>query len=154
MGVGITPVPELTLAIDATWKQWSKWETSLALKPDPRFEDTWQVRTGVEVRLPLELELLPWIAIRSGYYVEPTPTPDQRGPTNLLDADKHVISFGIGWGFHDPFEMTPGELSMHAGFQAHLLEDRRTENDLDEVFGPIEAGGELYGGTLTLQVDF
>jgi len=60
----------------------------------PDFRDTVTPRAGIEYRY-FSNERLDAFA-RAGYYFDPSPVPEQRGDTNYMDNDKHVISFGAG----------------------------------------------------------
>ena len=106
LGVQVRPLEHLTLVADVTWAQFSRFHYS---SPDvtlidadgevtqesraatQSFRDTWTPRVGVEWRA------LPWLLVRGGYAYIFSPVPRQTGMTNLLDADRSVISAGIGF---------------------------------------------------------
>jgi hypothetical protein len=89
------------------------------------------------------------IAVRAGYYFEPTPVPTADKSHNIFDTDQDVISTG----FQIDFPVMQGRIlsSMEAYFQYHNLRDRRIENDEDPFFGPADLSGNVihFGGSIT-----
>ncbi len=101
--------PSLLLVAQATWKRWSAYEypvlpatKSAAPLPKPGFHDTVVPRLAVESTWALG----GWgqLALRGAYQFEwspapdppaPAPTEDSR-PSNLHDADRHILSAGLG----------------------------------------------------------
>jgi long-chain fatty acid transport protein len=93
------PLPWLTLDVGLTWKHWSGFglPTENATpgappQPSPGFVDTAVPRVGVEASKRWTRMTLQG---RTGYYFEPT---GARGPA-LLDADRHVLTFGAGFSW-------------------------------------------------------
>ena len=90
------PLRWLTIDAGVTWKHWSSFglpteNATLGAPPQPApgFVDTAVPRLAVEAtRRWLRLSL----SGRAGYFYEPT---GARGPV-LLDADRHVLTFGAG----------------------------------------------------------
>lgn len=154
VGLAGQPMKGLSLAVDVTWKEYSEYVTYGDEKPDPPFEDTIVPRFGVEYAFEpgLSSRWLRWmaiIAIRAGYYFEPTPVTSADKSHNIFDTDQDVVSTG----FQIDFPMMQGRIlsSIEAYFQYHLLRDRHIENDDDPFFGPADLGGHVInvGGTLT-----
>jgi len=154
VGLAGRPMKGLLLAVDVTWKEYSEYVTYGDEKPDPPFEDTIVPRFGVEyaVEPGFSSRWLRWmalIAIRAGYYFEPSPVPSADKSHNIFDTDQDVVSTG----FQIDFPMMQGRIlsSIEAYFQYHLLRDRHIENDEDAFFGPADLGGHVInvGGTLT-----
>ena len=101
------PQRAVLLALQLTWKHWSAYGYPIAPAtasayplPDPQFHDTVVPRIAAEVILPSPV----WgrFVVRGGYFFEwspapyppaAAPTPESR-PSNLLDADRHVVSGG------------------------------------------------------------
>jgi len=101
--------PSLLLVAQLTWKHWSAYEypvlpatKSAAALPVPGFHDTLVPRLAAEKTWSLG----GWgqLALRGGYQFEwspapdppaPPPKPDSR-PSNLHDADRHILSLGLG----------------------------------------------------------
>ena len=154
VGLAGEPIRGLSLAVDVTWKEYSEYVTYYDEKPDPPFEDTIVPRFGVEYAFDpgFSSRWLRWmalIAIRAGYYFEPTPVPSADKSHNIFDTDQDVVSTG----FQIDFPIMQGRIlsSIEAYFQYHLLRDRHIENDEDPYFGPADLGGHVInvGGTLT-----
>lgn len=154
VGLAGKPIGGLSLAVDVTWKEYSEYVMYNDEKPDPPFEDTLVPRFGVEYAFDphFSSRWLKWmasIAVRAGYYFEPTPVTDIDGPHNFFDTDQDVVSTG----FQIDFPMMQGRIlsSLEAYFQYHLLRDRHVENDEDPFFGPADLSGNVLhvGGTLT-----
>ncbi len=89
--------------------------------------------------------------LRLGYYYEPSPVPTQNGRFNILDNDQHVVSAGLGIATR---YLEKYGLRYDLLFQAHVLEDRRTPNTEDTLFGPMEARGVVYQLGIDLHFDF
>lgn len=100
--------PELTVAFDLTWMDWSSAPGPYSFvtvvegpitappHPDVGFKDTIVPRFGVEWLSSPELTL------RGGYAFRPTPVPDQGDErTNLLDSDAHIFTVGAAYKVDD-----------------------------------------------------
>ena len=95
------------------------------------------------------------LALRMGYRYQPTPVPRADGLLNVLDSDRHVVSFGAGvvlrcmdFLFHHP-------LLVDFWMQAHFLERGRT--DKDELRSPVpdyEFSGYILGGGFNVTFQF
>ena len=154
VGLAGLPMKGLSLSVDVTWKEYSEYVTYVDEKPDPPFEDTWVPRFGVEYAFDprFSSRWLRWmgrIAVRAGYYFEPTPVPSADKSHNIFDTDQDVFSTG----FQIDFPVMQGRIlsSIEAYFQYHSLRDRHIENDEDPFFGPADLSGHVtnFGGTIT-----
>lgn len=123
------PQRAVLLALQMTWKRWSGYgypiapaTANAAPLPDPQFHDTVVPRVAAEVTLPETI----WarFVLRGGYLFEwspapyppaPAPTPDSR-PSNLLDADRHVLTGGASMTFS---HWLPLSIAIYA--QGHFL---------------------------------
>lgn len=112
----------LHVGAGGTWKQWSRYPNPIAYtavpddfppQPEPNFGDTLVWRVGVE--RPFEVDGWQY-ALRVGYALEPTPTPDQTGVHNNLDSDRHLIAGGIGADI--------GAVTVELAAQWHLMRER------------------------------
>ena len=116
---------------------------------DPGMKDVLSPRAGIEW-WPLS-----WLALRGGYGYHPTPLRAQTGATNMLDADRHVISAGIGLGLALEPGWGPGKLRLDLHLQLQLLEQVAWEKEEIMVGNPGypngEAGGSLRSMGLTLR---
>lgn len=122
--------PPTLLALQLCWKGWSAYPlptrnvtAASPPQPSPGFRDTVVVRAGVEH----QFQWARWsLALRGGYFFEPTPVPEQRGASNLLDNHRHVFALGAGTAYATD-KLTP--FSLDAFFQFHYLVPRRHEKD-------------------------
>ncbi len=175
LGGSFKPHPSFTIDADLTWVNWSAYENptaktiaTLEAEVPPQFpvelpgelrqtelyelhfSDRIVPRIGVEWMMPgfktktgapiLEVPL------RFGYFFEKSPVPDQTGPTNFVDTDRHTVSFGVG--VHVPL--------IHMGLDVHgavsVLPERVTlKASPTDLIGDYRASGEMLdvGATLT-----
>src|SRR5262249_53201873 len=105
--------PDLLVSGDVTYASWSDYENPSALitiaydfKHLTRFVkigdapplEPAHFHDTVIPRLGVEWQATPRLAVRGGYSFEPTPAPEQRGPTHFLDNHKHTPFAGPGRG--------------------------------------------------------
>jgi long-chain fatty acid transport protein len=148
LGMAVDPTEALTISLDLTWNGWSGFEDpfvtvgTLVAQTDPRFRDTIVPRLGVE------WEVAPDAAVRFGYFFEPSPIPDQKGATNLIDLDKHVLSLGLGYTYET--------LAFDAFIQWHHLMPEKVRKDDPANSGGVgasyEASGEVFNFGLGITV--
>ena len=141
VGVQTRPWPgaprRLVLAADLTWAHYA--ETRYA-SPDVEVRDrggeilresratpvtlldTWSVRLGAE------WAALPWLQLRAGWAWVPSPVPAQTGATNLLDADRQVLSAGVGL-YVPESSLWSGVRALRVDLygQLHVLSERTSE---------------------------
>lgn len=140
--------PRLRLAAQLGWKRWSQMPQPLlpatagaAPLPETGYHDTAVPRAALEWRVP-GTDRFP-TDLRLGYLFEWSPAPPDRRPdgseATLLDADRHVLSFGVG--HHLP--RLP--LTLEGYVQWHQLAGAASE--------PRRLGGGLLLGGVTLGVD-
>ncbi|MBQ9243649.1 MAG: hypothetical protein IJ165_10600 [Proteobacteria bacterium] len=63
-------------------------EMDASVRTYQSFEDSWEIRTAL-IWNPMD-----GFSVSAGYAFEKTPIPAQRGVFNVLDGDRHVVSFG------------------------------------------------------------
>jgi long-chain fatty acid transport protein len=81
--------------------------------------------------------------------------PDQTGVTNLIDADRHTITVGVGLSLNAPFDELPGSLELDVHGMFSILPERTTLKDNPADFvGDYTAGGNIFGGGGTMKVAF
>jgi len=158
------------VSLDVTSYDWSRFDDPfITIEPivaqtDPDFHDIFVPRVGLEV------EPVAGFALRLGYYYQPTPIPEQDGPTTLVDLDKHVFSFGFGWTWYtkeerirradgdiriEEVEVAP--VSIDAFVQYHyLLEDDVEKEDpaTSPVGGGYKASGSILNGGIQVILRF
>ncbi len=151
--------------VEASYLQWSQmpdpalfatFSPSTPLLPDlasqqsgVAFHDTVVVRAGGSVALGGPATLF------AGYQYAPTPVPDQTGPSNLLDCDRHEIAAGLSIDFADPTELSSGPASVIFAGQYHLLVTREAvkQSPLD-LYGDGVYGGSLWLASVSLVLRF
>lgn len=95
-GVAYRPMDQLELELNATWIDWSAFDTIDITLPDgshnvqPQdYTDTVTLRLGGEYKLPEQK-----LSLRAGYAYDPTPVPDTTLSARLPDINRHVVSAG------------------------------------------------------------
>jgi len=166
LGTAVEVLDDLTLVADLLWSRWSGFPSPIAriepyldlsplienaterfppaTPPEPAgFVDTWTPRLGVEK----EAGLGPgWaLQLRGGYAWEPTPAPPPTGVTNLVDADRHVVSCGIGLELDGPVGPVPGGVVIEAHAAAMRVTRVEVEQaDPAEPYGDFSAEGWVW----------
>lgn len=141
MGIGISyqPLDKLTLALDVSQTNWSamdKLEPKFLLpfptsQPDAVTPQTLQIPLQWEdvVRYSFGAEYLPLkkLAVRGGYYSDPSPVPDKTfGPLFPDVGDKKGINFGLSYRFN----------SIELGYNYEYLNFKeRKINQLEDING-------------------
>ena len=171
LGVAWTRGPWLVTA-DLGWVRWSQFPTptaAVALEldlgnlpfdvplpgepADPDFEDLFVPRVGAEWAAydgPLV-----GIALRLGYFYEPSPAPDQPGRTNYVDSDKHALSAGLGLRLAQWTAVFPKPLHLDLAMQTVRLVSRTyLKDDAADPVGDYEASGHTWGGAMNLGFRF
>jgi long-chain fatty acid transport protein len=159
LGIAVFPHDRWGLSADLVHALWSRYRTIHNEAPSPPFSDVWMLRLGVEHRP------LPPLLLRGGYAFEPTPVPEQRATTNLLDADRHVLALGAGLDMR-ALGWAPLRIDAHA--RSHLLAEQRADKDRDALgdaqpdapgrqidnlgYPGFTAGGYYLEGGLTVAV--
>ena len=152
-GIGITPIPDLTLGYTIEQFAWHTFKPPyLATDPasDPfivdlfkeeyawtPFKDIWINRFGSEYTMGERYKF------RAGYFFQPSPVPDQTGDTNFLDSDTHGISAGFGYVFEG--------LTVDLHVQYRLLAERKTDKLNGDSF---TVGGNVWNLGLVLTRNF
>jgi len=126
LGLAFGLGPSLRLVTDVEWTGWSSVDRlafELAEEPtfdqiyELRLEDTMSFRVGVELTLPSGLQ---W---RLGAAMEETAQPDETVGPLLADADRTVLTGGLGLDW------------LQVVFSYTELEDRTTRTNLDGLNG-------------------
>jgi len=129
-GLAIRPIDKLLVSFDLTWYKWSDFSIpSWHETPVRKWKDTYVPRVGAEY------ELYKNLFVRMGYWHEESPVPDQGDiPSNYLDNDKDVLSWGVGYVLEDlriPFTQAKIKypLLLDAFVQYQMMENRNQEKD-------------------------
>jgi long-chain fatty acid transport protein len=128
-GIGVRPVRALLLSADVQWTQWSKIKTIETSYRDP----VWRVLMAasgrdemamfwsdkMQVRFGAEYTASPALALRAGYYSDPSPTPDRTLNVLLPSFDFNVLTAGLGY--------TMGGLQLDFGIEFLMGKDRSVD---------------------------
>ncbi len=152
MGVAVRPVDGLLLSGDITWKDYSKYLFFWALPPEPKFNDVWVPRFGLEYGFnpgfkKKYVKKIDKIRLMGGYYFEPSPVPDMNGEMNIIDSDQNVFSMGVGLDYR---MKGVDLLKIETYFQFHQQEINVLHNRQDPLFGVIRSGGEVYSAGISV----
>lgn len=177
LGVAWRPVPRVRVGVDVTWIDWSAYRnptalTEVELRIDvppgfpgievpagvrgttpipPRFVDRLVPRVGVEVRAICLRHVA--LDVRGGYVFEASPAPDQTGDTNFMDADRHVLSLGLGLLLRRPARWLGADIAIDVHVQHILFDERlvRKTSPIDAI-GDYRIDGSIwsFGGTTGL----
>lgn len=178
MGVSFTRLRDLSVNFDLTWVNWAAYESPTAELlarleaepppgtpvelPDepvptelipPEFSDRFVPRAGIEYRGARFAKVE--VPARIGYAFEKSPVPDQPGITNLIDADRHTLTLGLGVLLKEPFGDVLGAMSLDAHGMFSFLPKRRFFKDNPADFiGDYSAAGTIFGAGGDLKVAF
>ena len=144
LGFGVYPIHGMTIAVDETWKRWSRWRNFMHLHPSPLWNDTFQTRIGIEHVWTFNYMWVYSVAVRGGWYYEPSPVPDRPSSWNLLDNDKHVVSAGMGMEIGHVLGFFTAPVTFDLAYQQHILQQRTDANQGDDLFPRMRYGGYLY----------
>jgi long-chain fatty acid transport protein len=105
LGVNIKPSDKLRFEVDWLWTRWSVVggytvnfsQPLFGLKSSEYFPRDWRntntIKFGIEYK-PIEM-----LALRGGFYYDPTPIPDSSFDAQWPDANKYMFTGGVGLNF-------------------------------------------------------
>ncbi len=104
-GIMVKPNPAVTLEADVVWTNWSHNEYQLTTFDQPLLglldseylERNW--KNTNQVRLGAEWKVNQMLALRCGYFYDPSPVPDDTFDIMWPDADRKTYSVGAGFDF-------------------------------------------------------
>lgn len=149
IGVGIQPTPELKLATQLDWAQWSRvGELVVELpgsgNPDQVYredwKDNWTVRAGAEYAATKA------VAVRAGGYYDTTAVPDRTIERQYLDSNKIGVSLGGSFRF-------AGSWRVDTAFD-YVIPSTRTvpKNDAAQpAYERAKAPGDYRGSLITFE---
>lgn len=126
-GLAFMPNDKLTVSADVHYTNWAKvqsidasfenslWAQLMAAAGRDSTPTLW--RDAVQVRLGAEYLVSPALAVRGGWYSDPSPVPDETMGLLLAGFDFNVLTFGLGYQIKD--------LSLDFGLE-YLIGAKRT----------------------------
>jgi long-chain fatty acid transport protein len=177
-GAAWRPVRGLTVMADLTWIDWSAYvnpsaqlQVGLDLRIPPgitglmlpalppptqvvpaRFNNTFVPRVGVEYQRDVGVHT---VAMRVGYRYEASPVPDQTGPTNFLDSNRHAVAIGAGVVVRGLRPVLGGGLVFDVHGEGQFLESRAMhKDDPADPVGDYVIGGQVWSAGATMGVLF
>lgn len=135
------------------YEKWSPYDGSMIKLDFTTFTSSLsQIRTNTKFkdivvpRVGVTYDLENGQSLRLGYAFRPSPVPDQKGDSNFLDSDRHIIGLGHSFKFGSLFGLVDGNFS----FDSHLQAQRFVSKKVDKT-GPsttIGFPGYTIAGTV------
>jgi hypothetical protein len=128
INVGVAVSTErLTLSAEADFELWSKFRTSRSLR-EALAKMGYYIPTMLDIVVPrvgFKAKVFDWMDLMAGYYFQPTFVPNwaTRGVFNILDNNRHVVSFGARIGL-PRLDFLGGPADFTIGCQFQILEGR------------------------------
>lgn len=106
-GFAFQPNKKLTVTLDAQWSQWeevdefftdfddSAWKQITANSGDDKFILNWENK--VQYRIGMEYQATPCMAVRGGWYYDPSPVPDETLNILFPSSTNSVLTGGIAY---------------------------------------------------------
>lgn len=143
IGVGYGVELTDTIKMEASL-EWLEWSVNKTLKADlgangpmnvpQKWDDTFTVAVGGDWQFAEN-----WV-VRAGYAFIETPIPDKTIAPSLPDADRHVLSIGLGY--------TVGGHSLDVAYAYSIYDDREVDNNQSPSFnGDYDIDSDLVGLT-------
>lgn len=110
-GAAYRPIDRLLLSADVHWTRWSSlgridgefadpaWAPLIGLAGKDSLLLDW--RNTAQLRVGAEYALTPALALRAGYYRDPSPAPDRTMNVLLPSADFNVLTLGLGYALDE-----------------------------------------------------
>ena len=126
LGFGIGPFRGLLLASALTWVDFSNYIPPVVVFEEMggsfpsekySFRDYWIPRIGAEY------SIVPFLAVRAGYFYRNSSVPPQTGETSFIDCPTHGIGTGLGISATDLFDIVPNPIQVEISYQAHILKE-------------------------------
>ncbi len=150
-GGSFKPVEDLTVAVDAQYFTWSRYDKYVIEITYPAGYPEGEPETVLEnwkntwiARLGLQYDLNASLALRCGFIYDWTPQPVESIDPNLPDANRYALTLGIGYKI--------GRIVIDAGYQYERFADRKSPNRSIYPFGwgegTYKTTGHLFGVSL------
>lgn len=139
LGYGLKINDKINVGIDAEWIEFSRYQTlpidagvNAAFSSDipQRWKDIWTFGVGVDWAL-----LAPW-TLRAGYIYMESPIPSSSMAPTLPDADRHLLSLGVGY--------TRNNTTIDFAYAYSFLDDRTISDHPEPAFnGKYELSSQM-----------
>lgn len=131
LGLSYKPKPDLLLAFDLNWTEWSYWkELSYDYKNWADMTNKVDAHNTVDLQLGAEFKPSENIILRGGYGYSPAAVPAERISPQTPDADTHSLSLGGGYAL--------GPLHLDIGYAYNFSTKRDVTNSLVNYNGKYE----------------
>jgi len=109
-GIALKPVANLILTGDIQWSEWSTvgimetdfvdpyWKAMMAASGDDKRPMHWENKA--QIRFGAEYQVTKFVALRGGYYWDPSPAPDRTMNVLLPNYDFRVLAVGFGYALN------------------------------------------------------
>lgn len=167
VGLMVKPVPSVSLELDVVWTNWSinsvqnvLLDTEIIggavdhISQARNWNDTNQIRIGAE------WQSTDTLALRCGYFYDPSPIPDDTFDIIWPDADRKTYSIGAGykigkWTIDASFQLAHAEMKRIIGGESDNLNSSYNVEGLIEGYRvETSADGYLLGYGLALSYNF
>ena len=150
LGVSWTITPSVMMAFDLGWQHWGEFDDEMSTG-DAAKENISMDWVDIYVpRLGVEYQVVENLFLRFGYGFEKSPVqkPGSDG-FYVLDNDKHMASFGMG------YDLDLGILNYPVSLDATFLHQYLVPRELEASNGTkFESEGNLNGGMATVTIRF
>ncbi len=138
-GVALKPSEKVTITADLQWTQWSvedviitdfksnMWNILFAMTPEKEEEMKFNWKDAAQLRFGFEYLINEKVAVRGGYYYDPTPAPDETMNVLLPSFTFNVVTFGVG--------ITMDKLVLDVGVEYLMGKERKVEPTPDNMPG-------------------
>lgn len=140
------------LSAEATYMQWSTFLDWLHERPIPRFKDVFAFKVGGEKQIIERNTYLGDVILRAGYGFWKSPVPEQRGETNFLDNDKHILAVGVECRRENLGIWWTKPVSVQAMAQYQYLVERSYTKDINGE--KLTFGGYADAAGISMEFEF
>jgi len=168
LGARYNPKQSLSLEVDLVWTNWGAIETqTLTYEPIPIFAPTGETvlqrnwRNTLQVRCGAEWLVTDMVALRVGYYYDPSPIPDESFDIPWPDGDKNTFTLGFGltlaehWTIDTVLQYTYTMRDRIIDGESHTLNESYAYMDTsNHAEVEVDASGHLWGYGLTVTYTF
>ncbi len=159
LGVRYQLHEKVSIEMDLVWTNWSivEHETTNFNNPllgQSHIEKKRDWHDTNQLRMGLEWQATDILALRCGYFYDPTPVPDTTFDTLWADADKKTYSLGAGlnlknWTIDTAVQYTISEKDRYIGGESETLNASYAGSKTS-----LNAGGCIWGYSLTVGYQF